>query len=184
MASGAILKPGERFGDYEILELLGAGGMGAVYKVRHVISHRIEALKVVLPAALAAPENADRFLREIRLLASLQHVNIAGLHHAFRARDQVAMAMEFIEGVSLRGKLKPPGIPLEEGLSYGRQILSALSYAHSHGVIHRDIKPSNVMIQPKGVAKLLDFGLATASYDAELTQSGALLGTPHYMSPE
>jgi eukaryotic-like serine/threonine-protein kinase len=180
----SFLNPGEQIGDYEVLESLGAGGMGAVYKVRHVISHRIEALKVVLADALAAPDIPDRFLREIRLLASLEHKNIAGLHNAFRDRDQVAMAMEFIEGVSLRQRLKPPGITLNEGLDYANQILAALSYAHSHGVIHRDVKPSNVMVQPNGVVRLLDFGLATAAYDPELTKAGAVLGTPYYMSPE
>jgi eukaryotic-like serine/threonine-protein kinase len=180
----SFLNAGDRIGDYEVLESLGAGGMGAVYKVRHLISHRIEALKVVLSDALAAPDIPDRFLREIRLLASLEHKNIAGLHNAFREGNQVAMAMEFVEGVSLRQKLKPPGITLNEGLDYASQILLALAYAHSHGVIHRDVKPSNVMVQPSGVVRLLDFGLATAAYDPELTKAGAVLGTPYYMSPE
>jgi serine/threonine protein kinase len=180
----SFLNAGDRIGDYEVIESLGAGGMGAVYKVRHVISHRVEALKVVLGDALAAPDIPDRFLREIRLLASLEHKNIAGLHNAFREGNQVAMAMEFIEGVSLRQKLKPPGITLNEGLDYANQILLALAYAHSHGVIHRDVKPSNVMVQPNGVVRLLDFGLATAAYDPELTKAGAVLGTPYYMSPE
>jgi eukaryotic-like serine/threonine-protein kinase len=184
VASRAILSSGDHIGDYEIIEPLGAGGMGAVYKVRHLISHRIEAIKVLLPNPSAAPEIADRFLREIRLLASLQHTNIAGLHNAFRAGDQLAMAMEFIEGVSLRERLKRPGVSLDQGLDYAKQILAALSYAHSQGVIHRDVKPSNVMIQPNGVVRLLDFGLATAAQDPDLTQSGAMIGTPHYMSPE
>jgi serine/threonine protein kinase len=184
VASRAILNPGEHLGDYEILEPIGAGGMGAVYKVRHLISQRVEALKVVLPNASASPEAAERFLREIRLLASLQHANIAGLHHAFRAQDQMVMVMEHIDGVSLRAKLTPPGITLDEALDYVRQILTALDYAHSRGVTHRDIKPSNLMIQPNGVVRLLDFGLASAAEDPELTQDGALLGSPHYMSPE
>jgi serine/threonine-protein kinase len=158
--------------------------MGAVYKVRHLISHRVEALKVLLADPLAAPEIPDRFLREIRLLASLQHTNIAGLHNAFQYGDQVAMVMEFIEGVSLREKLKLPGITLNEGLDYARQILTALAYAHSHAVVHRDVKPSNVMVQPNGVVRLLDFGLATAACDPELTKAGTVLGSPYYMSPE
>lgn len=178
------LNPGDRIGDYEILEPLGAGGMGAVYKVRHLISHRVEALKIMRSDPTAAPELSDRFLREIRLLASLQHANIAGLHNAFHHNDQVAMVMEFIEGVSLRDKLKRPGVTLSEGLAYAKQILLALSYAHSHGVIHRDVKPSNVMVQRDGVVRLLDFGLATAAQDPELTKAGTVLGSPHYMSPE
>src|ERR1700683_3311799 len=129
------LNPGDRIGDYEILEPIGAGGMGAVFKVRHLISHRVEALKVIVPeAALAASDSADRFLREIRLLAGLQHVNIAGLHNAFMFQDQMVMAMEFIEGVSLDAKLHPPGISLTQALNYAIQILMALSYAHARGV--------------------------------------------------
>ncbi len=103
---------------------------------------------------------AERFLREIRLQASLEHPHIASLHNAFRMHDELVMVMEFVEGVSLREKLHSPGITLAQALEYAAQVLAALAYAHAHGVIHRDIKPSNVMIASHGVVKLLDFGLA------------------------
>ena len=192
MASGGkmVFASGDRIGDYEVLAPLGAGGMGSVYKVRHSISQRTEALKVVLPNASSSPEMAERFLREIRLLASLEHPHIASLRTAFRVRDELVMVMEFVEGASLRDKLRSPGITLGQALEYVTQVLSALAYAHSQGVIHRDIKPSNVMIASHGVAKLLDFGLAapvpSLAADAEttLTQPGTLLGSPYYISPE
>jgi eukaryotic-like serine/threonine-protein kinase len=183
---------GDRIGDYEVLAALGAGGMGSVYKVRHAISQRIEALKVILPNASAGSEMTERFLREIRLQASLEHPHIASLHNAFRLHDELVMVMEFVEGVSLRDKLRSPGITLGQALEYAAQVLSALAYAHAHGVIHRDIKPSNVMIASHGVVKLLDFGLAASLNpgatpgrdDAELTQPGTMLGSPYYISPE
>jgi serine/threonine-protein kinase len=192
MAPGGkmIFGPGDRIGDYEVLCPLGAGGMGSVYKVRHAISQRIEALKVILPSASPSPEMAERFLREIRLQASLEHPHIASLHNAFRIHDDLVMAMEFVEGVSLREKLRSPGITLPQALEYASQVLAALVYAHGHGVIHRDIKPSNVMIASHGVVKLLDFGLAMSSVpegqnpDLTLTQPGTLLGSPYYISPE
>src|SRR6202044_2080419 len=116
------------------------------------------------------------------------HPHIASMHNAFRHGDQLVMAMEFVEGVSLREKLRPPGITLAQALEYASQVLGALAHAHGHGVIHRDIKPSNVMIGPRGVVKLLDFGLATsllgAGQDAELTQPGTMVGSPYYISPE
>ena len=96
--------------------------------------------------ATASPEMAERFLREIRLQASLEHPHIAALHNAFRHRDELVMVMEFVEGVSLREKLRKPGITLAQGIEYTIQVVTALSYSHAHGVIHRDIKPSNVMI--------------------------------------
>jgi serine/threonine-protein kinase len=179
---------GDRIGDYEVLSPLGAGGMGSVYKVRHAISQRIEALKVILPKASASPEMEARFLREIRLQASLEHPHIASLHNAFRIHDQLVMVMEFVEGVSLREKLRSPGLTLGQALEYAAQVLGALAHAHAHGVIHRDIKPSNVMIAPHGTVKLLDFGLAASltpeGQDTELTQPGTLMGSPYYISPE
>jgi serine/threonine protein kinase len=192
MAPGGKMNfgPGDRIGDYEVLCPLGAGGMGSVYKVRHAISQRIEALKVILPGTSATPEMTERFLREIRLQASLEHPHIASLHNAFRIHDELVMVMEFVEGVSLREKLHSLGITLGQALEYAGQVLSALAYAHAHGVVHRDIKPSNVMIAPHGVVKLLDFGLAMSSdaeshnVDLTLTQPGTLLGSPHYISPE
>lgn len=184
------LEPGDKIGDYDVLAPLGAGGMGSVYKVRHAISQRVEALKIILPNAERSPELADRFLREIRLLASLEHPHIAALHNAFRHHEDLVMVMEFVEGVSLREKLRSSGVTLGQALEYATQVLGALECAHGRGVIHRDIKPSNVMIAAHGTVKLLDFGLAahlaTGGDEVELTltQPGTMLGTPHYISPE
>ncbi len=187
-AGKMVFVPGDRVGDYEVLAPIGAGGMGSVYKARHAISQRVEALKVILPNASAVPVIVERFLREIRLQARLEHPHIAAMHNAFRHGDQLVMAMEFVEGVSLRERLRVPGITLAQALEYALQVLGALAHAHAHGVIHRDIKPSNVMIGPHGVVKLLDFGLATsllgATQDVELTQPGTMVGSPYYISPE
>jgi serine/threonine protein kinase len=178
------LKAGERLGDYEVLSALGSGGIGEVYKVRHVISQRIEALKL-LRSDRSGSELSERFLREIRVLASLSHPHIAQLHTAFQVNEQVAMVMEFVEGQDLQWKMRSPWPrrPLE-GIDYVRQTLSAQEYAHARGVIHRDIKPSNIVITPDGEAKLLDFGLAMRTADATSTRPGHVLGTLHYMSPE
>ncbi|MGA9566920.1 MAG: serine/threonine-protein kinase [Candidatus Korobacteraceae bacterium] len=178
------LKSGERLGDYEVLSPLGSGGIGEVYKVRHVISQRVEALKL-LRSDRSGSELSERFLREIRVLASLSHPHIAQLHTAFQVNEQVAMVMEFVEGEDLQWKMRSPWPrrPLE-GIEYVRQTLSAQEYAHARGVIHRDIKPSNIVITLDGQAKLLDFGLAMRTADATSTRPGHVLGTLHYMSPE
>src|SRR5271167_1385804 len=175
------LKAGEKIGDYEVLSPLGSGGIGEVYKVRHVISQRVEALKL-LRSDRSGTELSERFLREIRVLASLSHPHIAQLHTAFQVNKQVAMVMEFVEGEDLQWKMRSPWPrrPLE-GIDYVRQVLGALEYAHARGVIHRDIKPSNIVIMPGGEAKLLDFGLAFSTADASSTRPGHVLGTLHYM---
>lgn len=181
---------GTRVGDYEIVGTLGYGGMGEVYRVRHTISDRIEAMKL-LRSGQAGPQSKellDRFTREIRVLATLQHPNIASLHTAFRHGEELVMVMECVEGEDL-GRRLPAGLTLEESLQYTRQVLEALHYSHVRGIIHRDIKPSNVMITPEGVVKLLDFGLALGALsisglDQRLTTTGALIGSLHYIAPE
>ncbi|HEX3571760.1 MAG TPA: serine/threonine-protein kinase [Acidobacteriaceae bacterium] len=175
---------GDRIGDYEVTGTLGAGGMGQVYQVRHTISHRIEAMKVLLPGRPDAEEIAERFLREIRLLASLDHPNIAALHTAFRHQGELVMIMEFVEGQTIRPQHNGGGIMVERSLDYIKQVLSGLAYAHDRGIIHRDIKPSNIMLSGKNQVKLLDFGLALPALGPEYTRSGTRLGSLHYMSPE
>lgn len=175
---------GSRAGDYKILDVLGAGGMGKVYKVQNVISDRVEAMKVLLPNLEGDAELADRFIREIKVQARLDHPNIAALHTALRLDNQLMMLMEFVEGVNLDHVLKSGPIPIERAVDYVAQVLSALAYAHAHGVVHRDIKPANMILTPNGVIKLMDFGIAKLTADHKLTQTGATVGSLYYMSPE
>jgi eukaryotic-like serine/threonine-protein kinase len=178
------LQIGSTVGDYQIVGILGAGGMGKVYKVRNVISDRIEAMKVLLPDLVAQAELSDRFLREIKTQASLEHPNIASLRTALRVDNQLLMLMEFVDGVTLEQKLKDGPLPVEQAVDYISQALSALDYAHQHGVIHRDIKPANMMLTPAGLVKLMDFGIAKGSGDQRLTMTGTTMGSLYYMSPE
>ncbi|HXM64708.1 MAG TPA: protein kinase [Terriglobales bacterium] len=175
----------KRVGDYQILNELGSGGMGRVYKVRNVISDRIEAMKVLLPDLAGRQELATRFLREIKLMASLNHPNIAQLRTAFTADNQLVMIMEYVEGTTLADRLEKHGpIPVPEAVNYIGQVLDALSYAHGQHVIHRDIKPANIMVTPQGAVKLMDFGIARAGDGHSLTMTGTTLGSLGYMSPE
>ena len=175
---------GKRVGDYEILAELGAGGMGRVYKVRNVISERVEAMKVLLPDLAGRQELASRFLREIKILAALNHPHIAALRTAFTLDNQLVMIMEYVEGRTLAACLEQGPIPAVEALDYISQVLDALSYAHGQKVIHRDIKPSNMMLTPQGVVKLMDFGIARSGRDPALTTAGTTMGSLYYMSPE
>jgi eukaryotic-like serine/threonine-protein kinase len=175
---------GKRIGDYEILGVLGAGGMGQVFKVRNVISDRVEAMKVLLPDLAGRQDLANRFLREIKVLAALNHPNIASLRTALTLDNQLVMVMEYVEGTTLAARLEQGAIPPLEALNYIDQVLNALSYAHKQNVIHRDIKPGNMMLTPQGVIKLMDFGIARSGSDRSLTSTGMTLGSLHYMSPE
>jgi serine/threonine-protein kinase len=175
---------GKRVGDYEILAVLGAGGMGRVYKVRNVISDRVEAMKVLLPDLAGRQELASRFLREIKILAALNHPNIAALRTALTLDNQLVMIMEYVEGKTLAECLEQGPLPAVEALDYISQVLDALSYAHGQNVIHRDIKPSNMMLTPQGVVKLMDFGIARSGKDPALTTAGTTMGSLYYMSPE
>jgi eukaryotic-like serine/threonine-protein kinase len=178
------LETGSTVGDYEIVDVLGAGGMGKVFKVRNTISDRIEAMKVLLPDLTGQPDLADRFLREIKVLASLDHPNIAGLRTALRYENQLLMIMEFVEGESLGQRLQKGPMQVVEAVTCISQVLAALAYAHSHGIIHRDIKPANMMLTPDGTVKLMDFGIAKTATDRKLTMTGTAVGSLYYMSPE
>ena len=174
----------KRIGDYQILDELGSGGMGRVWRVRNVITDRIEAMKVLLPDLAGRQELAARFQREIKLMASLNHPNIAALRTAFTADNQLYMVMEYVEGTTWPTSWRTEPFRSTDALNYIRQVLSAVSYAHKQNVIHRDIKPANMMLTPQGVIKLMDFGIARAGEDRSLTMTGTTMGSLSYMSPE
>jgi eukaryotic-like serine/threonine-protein kinase len=178
------MEPHKRIGDYEVLEELGRGGMGRVFKVRNVISDRIEAMKVLLPDLVGRQDLAARFLREIKVLAALSHPHIAGLRTALTADNQLIMIMEFVEGQPLANRLTQGPLMASEAINDIDQVLDALSYAHAQGVIHRDIKPANMMVTPQGVLKVTDFGIARSANDQTLTATGTTTGSLSYMSPE
>ena len=192
------LASGTKIGSYEIGPLLGAGGMGEVYRSRDSKLGREVALKV-LPSTLAADaDRLGRFSREAKVLAALNHPNIAAIYGLEDSGAKHALVMELVEGPTLAERIKLGPIPSEEALPFAKQICEALEYAHERGIVHRDLKPANIKVTPEGNVKLLDFGLAKA-LEGELTpadvsssptmsrlatKAGMILGTAAYMSPE
>ena len=178
------IQVGDRVGDYEITGIIGRGGMGSVFKVRNILTDRIEAMKIVLPDFAANTDAAERFLREIRVHAALEHPNIAHLRTALHWENQVVMVMEFIEGVTLEECLYRGALNVQDSVRYIGQVLAALEYAHSRGIIHRDIKPANMLVTKGGIVKLTDFGIAQAPGERAFTRTGMAMGSLYYMSPE
>jgi serine/threonine-protein kinase len=178
----------ERLGHYDIVEELGRGGMGVVYKGYEPALGRYVAIKVLAAAMAHDPTFVERFLREARSMAALSDPNIIQIYFIGQDDDQVFFAMEFIDGDSLGGWLKrETKLATGDALKILLQASRGLAAAHAEGVIHRDIKPGNIMINQRGVVKVADFGIALASNDissSKLTSTGALVGTPGYLPPE
>jgi serine/threonine protein kinase len=183
------LVPGERLGSYRVEAKIGSGGMGDVYRAMDTKLDRAVAIKVLPSSVAQDPERRVRFEREAKVLASLNHPNIAHIYGV----EERAFVMELVEGETLRGPLA-----LATAINYAKQIADALEAAHDKGIIHRDLKPANIMITPQGVVKLLDFGLASVSQPSgetpdlmdsptmtePATTPGMIMGTAAYMSPE
>ena len=188
------LSSGTRLGPYEILGLIGAGGMGEVYRARDTRLNRHVAIKVLPDLFADDPERLARFEREAQVLASLNHPHIAHVHGREEAGRVRALVMELVEGETLAQKIARGPLPLDEALAIARQIAEALETAHEQAIVHRDLKPANIKITPDDTVKVLDFGLAkaletsgdsaSAAVTAAGTQAGVILGTAAYMAPE
>ncbi|HET7183808.1 MAG TPA: LpqB family beta-propeller domain-containing protein [Terriglobales bacterium] len=191
------LSAGTRLGPYEIVSPLGTGGMGEVYRARDSKLGRSVAIKVLPPDVAQDPEKLDRFQREAKVLASLNHPNIASIY-GFEDSDKPGLVMELVEGPTLADRILAGPVPVEDALNIAKQVCDALEYAHDRGIVHRDVKPANIKLSSDGAIKLLDFGLAKALEHAGAntdisssptfthlgTQAGMILGTAAYMSPE
>ncbi|NLY00187.1 MAG: protein kinase [Rhodopirellula sp.] len=181
-------------GNYVVLDKLGKGGMGAVYKAQHKRMKRVVALKMLPSSATRSPEAVRRFQREVEAAAKLSHPNIVTAHDADEAKGVHFLVMEYVEGQDLHALVTATGtLPVARAVDYVIQAAKGLEYAHSQGVIHRDIKPRNLLLDKKGTVKVLDMGLARiqetageadATADDGLTQSGQVMGTFDYMPPE
>lgn len=193
------LPPGTRIGSYDVTALLGAGGMGEVYRATDTTLKRQVALKVLPDAVAADPDRISRFRREAEVLASLNHPNIAHLYGLEKADGVSALVMELVEGPTLAERIAEGPLPVGEALRIARQIAEALEEAHEQGIVHRDLKPANVKAAEASTVKVLDFGLAKAMEPTAapgnpahtptltspvMTEIGAVLGTAAYMSPE
>ena len=181
-----MLEPGTVIGErYEILAMLGQGGMGAVYKAHDRELDRVVALKVIRPELGTHPEILKRFKQELILARQVTHKNVIRIFDLGQADGLKFITMEFLEGQDLRAELKKRGkFAPEDAARIMLQISRALEVAHAEGVIHRDLKPQNIMLDANGRAYVMDFGIARSAYLPGMTQTGALIGTPEYMSPE
>jgi WD40 repeat protein len=170
---------------YEILEELGRGGMGVVYKARQVALKRLVALKMIRAAGQAGAEDCARFAREAEAAARLQHPNIVPIYEIGSLEGRPYFALELVEGGSLDRKLAGTPLPDRQAARLVEALARAMAYAHERGIVHRDLKPANVLLAADGTPKIADFGLAKVLHDeAGQTQTGAVLGTPCYMAPE
>ena len=197
----STLAPGDRLGPYEVVGALGAGGMGEVYRAKDTRLDRTVAVKVLTAHVADSPEQRERFEREARAVAAINHPNICTLFDVGRERPSSTgppmdfIVMEFLDGETVAQRLERGPVPVAEALPIALEIAEALDTAHRQGIVHRDLKPSNVMLTETGV-RLLDFGLAkqheagppgtlsAAPTRTALTMEGSILGTLHYMSPE
>jgi tRNA A-37 threonylcarbamoyl transferase component Bud32 len=182
------LEPGAIFHGLEIVQMLGRGGMGVVYKARQPSLDRFVAIKILPKALGQRPELIQRFTQEAKALASLTHPNIVAVHDFGKEGDQLFFVMEFVDGTNLRPLLRSRELKAREALEIIPTLCNALAYAHSHGVVHRDIKPENILIDKQGRVKIADFGLAKILFSEHatpsMTQTDVAMGTPHYMAPE
>src|SRR5262245_23898024 len=193
--------PGTRFGPYEITALLGAGGMGEVYRARDTKLDRDVALKILPDSFGHDPDRVTRFEREAKTLAALNHAHIAQIYGLEQSSTGSALVMELVDGEDLAARIARAPIPLDEALPIARQLAEAIETAHESGIIHRDLKPANIKVRADGIVKVLDFGLAklaatdpigtAGTFDATaavtspaVTMHGVILGTAAYMSPE
>jgi serine/threonine protein kinase len=190
---------GSRLGPYEVLSLLGAGGMGEVWKAKDTRLERMVAVKVLPQHLSSSAEVRQRFEREAKTISKLSHPHICALYDVGREGESEYLVMELLEGETLAARLAKGPLPLDQTLRYGVEIADALDKAHRQGIVHRDLKPGNIMLTKSGV-KLLDFGLAkafapagpssgvtalpTVAGSTPLTQEGTILGTFQYMAPE
>ena len=189
---------GTKLGSYEVVAQIGAGGMGEVYRAHDTKLARDVAIKVLPEAFAHDPERLSRFQREAKILASLNHPNIATIYGLEQANGTSYLVMELVSGETLAERVKAGPLPIEEALTVAKQIAEALEAAHEKGIIHRDLKPANVKVTPEGKVKVLDFGLAKAfegdatnedmgnspTLSRAATMQGVILGTAAYMSPE
>ena len=170
---------------YEVQEQIAQGGMGVLYKALDRKLNRVVALKVVHPHLASDSSFLQRFLREARSMARLQHENIVSIFSVEKDNGTQFIVMEFFQGTNLQSRIQPGvSLPLHEALKITYQMTKALAYAHEHGIIHRDVKPANVLLDGDNRVKLTDFGIAAALDEAPLTSAGQLIGTLLYMSPE
>ncbi|MDQ3418195.1 MAG: serine/threonine-protein kinase [Acidobacteriota bacterium] len=195
-APAAVLSPGDRIGDFEVVGALGSGGMGEVYRARDVRLRREVALKLLPRAFASDPQRLTRFERESRMLAALNHPHIAAIHSIEQVDGMHVLVLELVEGPTLADRLASGALPVAEALQVARELAAALAAAHERGIIHRDLKPANIKAASGSGLKLLDFGLAKerawletaggapGDVAPDATIDGLILGTCAYMSPE
>jgi serine/threonine protein kinase len=169
---------------YRLVDFLGSGGMGEVYRAVHSKLGRVVAIKI-LTGIQRNPGAVERFLNEARLQAKLQHRHIAALYDFVDFQGQPCIIMEYVDGQTLFDRLQASRcLPLAEAIAIFQAVVEAVCYIHEQHIVHRDIKPTNIKVSPAGEVKLLDFGIAKAVFSQSLTAIGSVIGTPQYLSPE
>jgi len=176
---------GHSVSHYKILEHLGGGGMGVVYKAQDLRLDRLVALKFLPPDLTRDPEAKQRFIHEAKAASALQHNNICTIYDIDQTEDgQMFISIEYLEGETLKKMIAQGQIRIEEAVDIAIQVAQGLSTAHEHGIVHRDIKPANILVTRDGIAKIVDFGLAKLRGQSTITRVGSTPGTISYMSPE